>query len=795
MYRNHIKMAWRNLIANKTFSIINVLGLSLGLAITILLFLFITYERTFDTMYAKKDNIYRVLLHTDMGDGPEIWCGNPSKIAPSMMGEISNVKNAARIFKHNFGETAFVSINKNTFQEKKFFWGDNSLIDIFDMKLLKSSSKTPLERPRTVIISKSTATKYFSDIDPIGKTILIDSRVELEVTGVFEDFPSNSTLDSDVIASFSSTNHFRNPSWSNASFETFFLLDRNDNTSATVAQMQQVLNKNVEKKDQWYSFSLQPLPKVHLYSAGFYSSDFSRVGDINEIRNLSMLGILILLLACINYMNLTTAKSQKRTKDIGITKTLGANTKNVIARFYIETGLITFIAIFIGILLAFASIPLFNELTGNSLDRELIINFPFLLGILLIWFVTTLIAGSYPAIYLSRFSPRAILQPSFKQGKIIVYVRKGLVIMQFVASIILITGVIIVYEQIQFIKNQKLGYNPENVVAISAASVRGQQNRNALLQEFKSLSSVKHAVMAQGFPGMNVSGRSLFLSPDAENGLDIQTNRADAGTIKTLQLKLLTGSDLPENKQVGDTIVDVVLNKKAIDYLGYSPEEAIGKRVDMYLGGSAYIRGVVDNFNFESLHVPIGAYAFHNGKTEPRRNLLVRFRSEEMESSLNLFKKTFKRVIPNSSFEYTFLDKNLERLYAEEQKTANIGSFFCILAIFVACLGLFGLATFMVEQRKKEIGIRKVLGQSITQLTILLSNEFTKLVFISIVIAMPIAYLLAGDWLSDFAYRIELNMSYFLLVAIFVLIMALAIVSSQTIRAAGKNPIDSLRKE
>jgi len=788
-------MAWRNLIANKTFSVINILGLSLGLAITILLFLFVTYEKTFDTMYAKKDNIYRVLLHTDLGDGPETWCGIPSIVAPTMTEEIQNIKDAARIYKHNFGQTAFVSVNNNTFQEKNFFWGDNSLLNIFDIKFTNSSSKNPLERPKTVIISKSTAKKYFPSSNPVGQTIVVDSRVELEVTGVFEDFPSNSTLDSDVIASFSSTNHSRNPSWGNASFETFLLIDRSEDIASTEAQIQQVLNKSVEKKDQWYTFSLQPFNKVHLYSAGFSSSDFSRIGNITEVRNLSMLGILILLLACINYMNLTTAKSQKRTKDIGITKTLGANARNIIVRFYTETGLITFIAIFIGIAIAIASIPLFNQLTGNALDSGLILNLPFFIGVVLIWIVTTLVAGSYPAIYLSRFSPRSILQPSFKQGKTIVYVRKGLVVMQFVASIILITGVIIVYEQIQFIKNQKLGYNPENVVAISIASVRGKKNLNALRQEFTSLSAVKHVSIAQGYPGIGVSGRTLFLSQDAENGLDIQTNRADPGTIKTLELKLLAGSDLPKNKQAGDTLVEVVLNKKAIDYLGYTPEEAIGKRVDMHLGGNVFIRGVIDDFNFESLHTPIGAYAFHNGRTEPTRHLLVRFMSNEMGRSLNAFEETFKRVVPNSSFKYTFLDKNLEQLYAQEQKTANIGSFFCILAIFVACLGLFGLAAFMVEQRTKEIGIRKVLGQSVAQLTLLLSNEFTKLVSISIIIAMPIAYLLATDWLSDFAYRIDLHIKYFMLVAFIVLAIALVIVSSQTIIAAGKNPADALRKE
>lgn len=796
MIQNHIKLAWRNLKANRMFSLINIVGLSLGLAITILLFMFITYERSYDSNYTHKDDIYRTLVNTGESYDNTIFCTSPAALAPALKADIPDVKYAARMLKHNFGETAFIKIEDVNFLEKELYWCDPELFSIFDIEFLKGNSKVALNRPNTVTLSKSTAQKYFGNLDPIGKTITVDNEKQLEVTGVFEDFPGNSTLHCNAIASFSSSWAAKNPTWGNSSFETYIQLNENTSVASTELQMQAVLDKNVDKEGQWFTLSLQPLEKVHLYSANFVNTYSNRVGDINEIRNLSFLALLILVIACVNYMNLMTARSQKRSKDVGINKTLGASSRSMIVRFYAETGLITFIALIIGVVIAFAFVPVFNLITEQELDTSLLFSAELLIGLLIFWGITTLLSGSYPAFYLSRSSPKDILNPEFKRGGGIINIRKSLVVLQFAASVILIVGVMVIYEQVQFMQNQKLGYEPENTVAISTMAIGEKAKTTALVQEFKSLSNVSEIAMAQGFPGVTVSGRMLLKSDADENGVQISTNHADGEAIDLLQLKLLAGKTLPKVKQENDTLIDVVLNKKAIAYLGYSPEEAIDKKV--LIAGfrtNAYIVGVVDDFNFESLHEPIGAYAFHNAKTEGKSFALVRFSSASLPSIIGQLEAKFKEVVPDSGFEYVFLDKNLERFYSQERKTATMGLLFCLMAIFVACLGLFGLAAFMAEQRKKEIGVRKVLGASVLNITKMLSKDFVKLVLISLIISFPIAYWLMNDWLQSFAYHINVSWSVFLIAGIAAILIALFTVSFQSIRAALMNPVKSLRTE
>ncbi|MEE9362021.1 MAG: ABC transporter permease [Cellulophaga sp.] len=795
MIRNYFKIAWRNLKTDKMFSVLNILGLSIGLTIAMLLFSFITFEQSFDMHYQNKNAIYRVLVNTTGENGDDkTYSTSPAAVAPALKSDAPDVKYAARMLKHNFGEAAFINANENNFLEKRLYWCDPELFSIFETKFLKGNPKTVLERPNTVVLSESTAKKYFGNIDPIGKTIKIDNEDELEVTGVYKDFPKNSTLDCNAIASFNSTNFFKNPSWGNSSFETYIQLKKNVLKSSTESQLQQILDKNVDKENQWFTLSLQPLNRIHLYSSDYSNSYSSRVGNIQEIKNLSFLGVLILLIACVNYMNLMTARSQKRGKDVGINKTLGASSKNLIFRFYAETGLITFLALCIGFVLTIIVIPVFNSITGGNLQFSSLIRIDFLIGITAVWIFTTLLAGSYPAFYLSRFTPISILKlENRKVGNSTI--RKGLVILQFTASVVLIVGVLVVYQQLQYMQDKSLGYTPENVIAISTGAIEKKESKTALLQELKAISSVLEVGMAQGFPGIGVSGRSIYIDEDYENGKYIQTNVSDANIIDVLQLKLLAGKTLPIVKQLGDTIVDVVLNMTAINYLGYTPEEAIGKKIQMQLGPNSHIIGVVNDFNFASLHKPIGAYAFHNRKSERKSYMLIRFNSASVSNTMQQLETTFNKVIPESVFEYTFLDKNMEQLYAQERKIAKVGLIFCLLAIFVACLGLFGLAAFTAEQRKKEIGVRKVLGASVLGVTQMLSKDFIKLVVFALVIAFPLAFWLMQNWLQEFAYRIDIGWTVFLIAGASAIVIALVTVSYQAVKAARINPVKSLRSE
>ncbi|WP_299118911.1 ABC transporter permease [uncultured Winogradskyella sp.] len=794
MIRSYIKIAWRSLKTNRLFSIVNIVGLSIGLATTLVLFLFVLHERSFDTMYTQKDRIYRVLLNTTEDD-LETWSNVPSALGPELKDKIPEISESGRFLRHDFGGTAFIKSENDVFAEDKLFWVDPSILEMFDVEIINGSGAENLKSPNNILLSESTAKRYFGNKNPLGKTLTVDNVNTFEVKGVYKDFADNSSINFNVVAPFMMQNAAKNPTWNNASFETFVVFNSDTpSVSTSERKIQGILDVNVKKDEQWYNFSLQSLRDIHLYSSAYSDSYIDNYGDINQIQNLTALAILILIIACINYMNLITARSQKRATDVGINKTLGASVKNVVFRFYIETGLITAIAMILGGLFTIVALPVFNEVAGKQLDISALFSVKILGFLLLIWLVTTFISGSYPALYLSRFSPKEALKPSSRRGGMTSFIRKGLVVVQFSASVVLIISVIVIHQQLEYIQNKNLGYNPENVIAISTAGIRGGQANKALVDAFEKLPNVSFVARSQGYPGMGVSGRSIQ-KPNSEESMGIQTNRSEYKVSDVLQLNLLAGQLLPKNKQQGDTLVEVVVNKKTVDFLGLTPEEAIGKKVNMQLGDNAYIHGVVDNFNFASLHSPIGGYAFHNAPREPKSYLLVRFSNEVLTETILNFENAFKNVAPNSAFEYTFLDKKLELLYEKEKRTANVGLLFSILAIIVACLGLFGLAAFMAEQRNKEIGIRKVFGASVSKIVQLLSVDFMKLVLISLVISFPLALYFMNNWLQDFAYRINISWTVFVIAGVLALLITFVTVGYQAIKAAIANPIKSLRTE
>ena len=795
MWISHIKIAWRSLKSQKLYTIINILGLSISLAIVTLLYMFILYEQSFDSMHTQKDAIYRVLFHPEVETGTETWANVPAIVSPTIKLEIPGIKNTTRLFKHDFGSRAYVKVNNVNFTEDYLYWCDNELFNIFNIKLIQGQLINPIQKPNTVILSESTSKKYFGDTDPIGQIIVVDNYKKLEVTAIFKDFPSNSTLDCNIVASFNSTYYAKDKSWNNnASFETFCLFDGNINILQANNQLTAILNKYVPKEEQWYSLSFQPMSEVHLYSSSYLNPNSSRIGDIKEVENLSLLAILILVIACINYVNLVIANSQKRNIEVGINKMLGATSKNMIFRFFTETTMVIVISLLIGLGLAIITIPLFNQIVGKSLNISVLFNFKFVSGLILIFTITTLLTGLYPAFYLSKFSPKAIFNPSINQSKIITLIRKGLVVFQFAASIALIIGSIVIFKQLQYIQDKKLGFNPEGVIAISMTAIHKKSQTEALKHEFQKLNGVTSIAKAQGAPGIDVSIRGLWKNENDIKGVDIHTNAADASILEVLKLQLLAGR-MPKSNFQNDTIVEVLLNKKGIDYLGFTPKEAIGKKVYASLGNNAHIVGVVNNFNFASLRVPIGAYAFHNAKREAKQYLLVRYKTEKLTGLMDIFEKTFNAVIPNVVFDVIFLDKTVQKMYEQEHKTSKIIIFFCGLAIFLGCLGLFALAVHITEQRTKEIGIRKVLGASLTELNLLLCKDFIILGSIGFIIAAPIAWYGLNYWLEGFTYRTPISWWVFLLSGLAMLIITLLVVSFKTISTAKLNPVDSLQTE
>lgn len=438
MLQNNFRIAWRNLKTHRLFSFLNIFGLSIGLAISILLYMFIVSELSFDTMYKNEKNTYRILVNSKAYGN---MATAPNAVAPALIKNLPDVKFAARMLKHGFGTSAFIEVNHNHFIEKSLYWCDPSIFEIFDVPFLAGNPANALNRPNTVAFSESAAQKYFGTHannyqSIIGKTIKVDNEKTLEVTGVYKDFANNSTIDCDVIGSYSSTGFSKRDSWSNASFETYCVLNQHADMNTVQHKMNALLDKNVAKDDRWFTLSLQPLGKVHLYSSDYINSYSSRDGDIREVRNLGLLVALILLIACINYMNLATARSQKKAKDVAINKTLGASARNLVLRFYIETAVLSFIALLLGIFIAGVTLPLFNNITGKHLEVSMLLNLRFSGAIIIMWLVITFISGSYPALYLSRFSPKLAMQQSFSVGSFSSVVRKGLVVVQFASSVI-----------------------------------------------------------------------------------------------------------------------------------------------------------------------------------------------------------------------------------------------------------------------------------------------------------------------------------------------------------------------
>jgi putative ABC transport system permease protein len=729
----------------------------------------------------------------------EEWAELPNAVGPALLQDIPQVKLVTRLIKDDFGATASLKTGDKNFVEKSLYLADSSIFQIFDFYFIQGNARTAFSQPNSIVLSLSAKERLFGNEAAFGKIIYVNSRDTLHVSGVYKDLPENSTIDCDMIYNIMDSWMGKNVSWSNASFETYCLLQSDANIDQVQKLATGLIDKYVKKDDQYYTkFLLQPLSKIHLYSTDLRQGYSSRYGSISNVKALLFLSLLILLIACINYMNLATARSQKRAKGVGVNKVLGANIRQMLMFLYMETGLLSFIAIIIGYVLAFLFLPIFQNIAGVTLDSSTLHTIPILLSLLLIWLVVTIVAGSYPAISMSRILPLILMNKSKQKHSIADVIRKILVVFQFASSVILIVAVIIIYRQMQFIRNKNLGYNPKGVVALSIKSAQNKLQLNTTISDLRTLANVKSVSAVQSIPGSVESGRSVRkLSTDKE-GLPVKTCHTDGSVVETMQLKLLAGTELPQTIAKDDTTCYTLINEVVANYLGFkTPQEAVGKYIITEMADKSIVTGVIKNFNYHSLKDEIGGYIYYemNRAPEGLRTLLVRYNTQNLPQFLQHLQDVFRKDLPNTAFDYQFLDKHVQNLYASEQHTARAASMFSLLAIIIACLGLFGLSAFMAEQRTKEIGIRKVLGASVSDITKLLTTDFLKLVILSIFIATPIAWWLMNKWLSDFAYRINISWWVFLFAGVIAILIALMTVSFQAIKAAATNPVKSLRSE
>ncbi len=796
MFANYFKIILRSLARNKTFSIINLLGLSIGITCAILIGLYVVDEYSFDRHHEKKNRIYQLTIAANFGGKVQKWIGVPNKTAPTLAKDIPEVEKAARILPNNFNGKAFVASDQIKSSEEKLVWADATIFNILTIPFVQGDPTTALVRPHTVVVTEASAIKYFGTLDVLGKRLKIDKdSVDFEITGIIKNPKTNSRFQYPIIGSFAGTwfDELNNQSWGNASFETYLLLHENTSSTTVEKKIAEVINRNIPKSDQWFSLEMHPLENVRLQYPDVQELDGGVKGDLIQLKILMGLGLIIIIIAAVNYMNLFTAQSQRRFKEIGISKTLGATSIQLSRKFYLETFVFVMLSMIISVLMVALLLPIFISITGKQFTTDFLTSGWFLVIMICGGSFLTVLSGVYPALYLSSFSPKEILKGSLSGLGGNSPLRKVLVVVQFSVSIILIISTLILQQQLQFIRDKKLGYQPDHVIAIGTTGAQNRQQINSLKSVLEGLSFVSGVAPSQAYPGVSGSGRTLPPLDGQGAGKPFTTVRATPEVLEVLGIKLLAGKTLPE-KIDQDTTVQIILNKTSIDFLGLSPEESINRVINADFGAGAEIVGVTEDFHFSTLRQPIGAYCFHNAKTEGFNVLLVKLQSETLVESIAKIENEFKKIIP-SAFEYHFLDQELETLYQNEQQLATVILIFAGLAIFIACLGLYALAAYTTEQRTKEIGIRKVMGASVFQLSNMLSKDFMKLVFISFVVAVPVGYYSVSQWLEGFAYRIDISAMVFLMAGAISVVIAWLTVGFESVKAARSNPITSLRSE
>lgn len=806
MFSNYFKTALRNLLRNKAFTSINVLGLALGIATCLLIMLFVSHELSYDRYNKKYEQMVRVTFRGKVQGGELKDAVVMAPVASTILREFPEVKEATRI--RMDGRPPMVYGNK-TFREDEMAFVDSNFFQVFTIPLLKGNMKTVLTEPNTVVISKAIAKKYFGTEDPIGKMILYrNNNSSMKVTGVFDEVPENSHFHFDIFGSLTTIPDSRDDDWMSSRFFTYLVLQEGYDYKKLEVKLPGLMEKYVSpqlkermgvtltefrKNGNDLNFKLQPIKDIHLYSD--FSSDMSSYGNKTYVYIFSAVAVFMLLIACINFMNLSTAGASKRAKEVGVRKVMGSLKSQLITQFISESMLITAAALVIGVVLVYIALPLFNQLSDQNLTFDLFGN-PFIIPALLLFGIFTgLLAGSYPAFYLSSFNPVQVLKRRFSTGKAGNRLRSGLVVFQFAISIVLIVGTAVVYKQISFIHTTNPGYDKDKVLVIhSTYWLNGKQDvfREQLMQDPRVTS-----VTASGFvPAGGTNSNNFFIYPDDKSDQIIKTLRYDVDEqyIPTLGMQLVAGRNF--SKDFGADSLSIIVNESAIKAFGWTGN-VLGKTLthkgDDKSKKTYTVTGVVKNFHFQSLHQLITPLVMVKGTDYG--TMLAKLNTNDVKPVLASLEQKWNALKPEAPFAYSFLDERYNNTYKTEQNIMRILGIFAGLTIFVACLGLFGLATFTAEQRTKEIGIRKVLGANVTGIVSMLSRDFLKLVLIAFVIATPLAWLLMNRWLDDFAYKVDIGAGEFVIAMILAMIVTLITVSFKAIRAALANPVDSLKSE
>ncbi len=804
MLKNYLKITARNLTKNKLFSIVNILGLTIGITCFILIGLFVLDELTYDSFNTNSDRIFRLNSHYKIGNNEFNLANSPMPLADALVSEYPEIEKTARLLREN---STYVKKDNDYIKEERFFYADSSLFDIFTINFISGNPRTALTQPKSLIITANTAEKYFSSENPVGKRITLANGMEFLITGVVKPVPENSHFEFDFIASLNSLPGNGKVNWFGQFVHTYVMTNKGVTAKELNKKIYSVAEKHlgpiiksafgVSYKEflnsgNDFSFTFVPLKGIHLYSKVF--NELKEAGSINTVYLFSTIAFFILIIASINFINLATARSAKRANEIGVRKVLGSNKMQLVKQFLSESILLCLIAVIISVMLVELLLPYFNGLTDKDLSLNLSGNAFVIPGLILFTLILGTAAGFYPSILLASFKPALVLKSKAaaksKKGAL----RKALVIFQFATSVVLFVGTLVIYNQMQYIKNKNLGFNKDQVLVINNINDLGTK-QFTFADAVKENVNVMDASLSFGLPGHDLTA-NIFKKKGENNPYTLVTLPVDYNYLNTYQLKLADGRYFSKN--ISSDTSAIILNEAAVKKLNFKNplnSELLTSLENENNAVPLKIIGVVKDFHLQTFKDEIRPAALILLNTPEADFLSVKISSNDMQNTIKYLSAKWKEFGQIKPMEYSFFDDNFNELYKSEIQSEKVFTIFALLAVVIACLGLLGLTAFTAEQRKKEIGIRKVLGATVANIVAMLSKEYLLLIAAANLIAWPVSYYIMNMWLEDFAYKTDISLGVFLVSGLLVLVIALITVSFQAINAAVSNPVNSIRYE
>jgi len=801
MIKNYFTIALRVLFRHKIYPFINLTGLSVGLASALLILIYVKDELSYDRFHKNAEQIYRASMQASFSGQSHHLAVTPNAIVPFFSRELPEIEKGVRVYNRSMSNPVPVQVEDNQFQEHAFFYADSTFLDVFSFTLILGDKKTALKEPNSILLTETTAKRYFGTDwrakDVLGKTIKIFGNTQMQVTGILKDIPRNSHFKFDLLGSYNTlTGYHRREVWSNANFYSYFLIKKGTNINNLNEKIKALVLK--EKGEEFKAmgmdmhYPMHAMTDIHLKID--LESDIALQGDMAYVYIFGFIALVIVLIACINYMNLATARASLRAREIGVRKVLGAGKKQLVRQFLGEAIFLSLMACSIALLLDAILLPYFNDIAGKTFTYSDIFNFELMAIVLSLGLLVGLLAGLYPAVYLATFN----VQKSLK-GKLLLQpngalFRKGLVVLQFAISIFMIISTVVVFTQLQYFQNKNLGFNKEEFLILPVNEKAVDEKIGVLKNEFNQISLVSNITLSSEIPGDVKAGYLAAAEglPEDQNPM-VNGLSVDPSFVGSLNLNMLYGRNFRENYSSKEGY-QYILNETAARKLGWTPETAVGKWLDLIDDRRGNVIGVVKDFHFTSLHTEIRPLVMF---VEPSsfNYMLVKVKLENLGSTLASLERIWDKTLPSRTFDLAFLDKEYEALYRAEKRTGLLFGIFSVFSIMIAMLGLIGLAAFTAEQKHKEIGVRKVLGATVSSIVFKLSNEYTLLVLIAFLLSAPIAWWIMSDWLANFAYQANIGWWVYVLAGLSAFAITWATVSYQSIKAALLNPVDTLREE